>query len=86
MGGIRNEIRGPPGGRTRYPITMRRIKLDDPMATRAIINTIGVIVRGFSLSYTNCHGNTLRVISRLIKQELQELPRLRCALLNSCNF
>jgi hypothetical protein len=67
MGGIRNEIRGPPGGRIRYPITMRRIKLEDPMATRAIINTTGVIVRGYSPSSTNCHCDTVREISRLIK-------------------
>jgi hypothetical protein len=43
MDGIRREILGAPGGRTRYPITMRRIKLEAPMATKAMIKTKGVI-------------------------------------------
>ena len=33
--GKRNEIRGAPGGRTRYPMTMRKIRLDAAIATRA---------------------------------------------------
>jgi hypothetical protein len=46
MEGIRSEILGAPGGRTRYPITMRRIKLEAPMETSAMIKTKGVIVNG----------------------------------------
>ena len=43
MDAIRREFRAP-GGRTRYPITMRRIKLDAPMAERAMIKTGGFIL------------------------------------------
>jgi hypothetical protein len=43
MDGIRSEIRGAPGGRTRYPMMMRSVKLEAAMAERAIIKTNGVI-------------------------------------------
>jgi hypothetical protein len=50
MDGIRREILGAPGGRTKYPITMRRIKLEAPMDTRAMIKIKGVIVNNNSFS------------------------------------
>ena len=53
MDGIRSDILGAPGGRTKYPITMRRIKLDVPMDTSAIIKTRGVIVESGIFSSPN---------------------------------
>jgi hypothetical protein len=50
MVGIRKEILGAPGGRTKYPITIRRIKLEAPMDTRAMIKIKGVIVKNNSFS------------------------------------
>jgi hypothetical protein len=50
MVGIRREILGAPGGRTKYPITIRRIKLEAPMDTRAMIKIKGVIVNNNSFS------------------------------------
>jgi hypothetical protein len=50
MRGVRREILGAPGGRTRYPITIRRIKLEAPMDTRAMIKIKGVIVNNNSFS------------------------------------
>jgi hypothetical protein len=43
MEGIRNEVLGAPGGRTRYPITIRKIKLETAIAERAMIKTGGFI-------------------------------------------
>ena len=51
MRGVRREILGAPGGRTRYPITIRRIKLEAPMDTRAMIKIKGVI-EGFRANQT----------------------------------
>jgi hypothetical protein len=56
MDGSRSEILGAPGGRTRYPITIRIIKLDVPMATSAMIKTKGVIVDNNSFSSPNRHA------------------------------
>jgi hypothetical protein len=53
MDGSRSEILGAPGGRTRYPITMRQIKLDAPIDTSAMIKTKGVIVDNNSFSSLN---------------------------------
>jgi hypothetical protein len=50
MRGVRREILGAPGGRTRYPITIRRIKLEAPMDTRAMVKIKGVIVNNNSFS------------------------------------
>jgi hypothetical protein len=47
--GKRNEIRGAPGGRTRYPMTMRKIRLDPAIATRARIKSCGNIVEYYNL-------------------------------------
>ena len=46
--GKRNENRGAPGGRTRYPMTMRKIRLDAAMATRAGIKRGANIVACYS--------------------------------------
>jgi len=59
MDGIRSEIRGAPGGRTRYPMTMRSVKLEAAMAERAIIKTNGVILREYPSLEINCHFPTL---------------------------
>lgn len=55
MVGIRSEIRGAPGGRTRYPITMRRIKLEAAIDVKAIIRITGLIVGGNSRT-SNVHS------------------------------
>ncbi len=60
MVGIRSEIRGAPGGRTRYPITMRRIKLEAPIDVKAIIRITGLIVGGNSRAlnvHPSCAGS-----------------------------
>jgi hypothetical protein len=62
MDGIRSEIRGAPGGRTRYPMTMRRVKLEAAMAERAISKTNGVILREYPPLEINCHfPNLIRI-------------------------
>jgi hypothetical protein len=38
---MRGIIRGPPRGRTRYPITIRMMRLESPIAARAIKRTSG---------------------------------------------
>jgi hypothetical protein len=54
MEGIRSEGRGAPGGRTKYPITMRMIRLESAIDTNAIIKTTGVIVFGKPSSFLGC--------------------------------
>ena len=41
-----------PGGRTRYPMTIRRMKLELAMETRAMIKTSGIMVCGNSFFVT----------------------------------
>ena len=41
--GKRNEIRGAPGGRTRYPMTMRKISVETATATRAGIKSGNIL-------------------------------------------
>ena len=46
--GQRNEVRGAPGGRTRYPIMMRKVRLDAAIATSASIKSCGNIVEYYN--------------------------------------
>ena len=46
MEGMRSEPLGAPGGRNRYPMTMRKVKLETAMDASANIRTSGIMVRG----------------------------------------
>ena len=82
MGGMRSGIRGAPGGRTRYPITKRKVKLETAMDASAISKNSGIMVPGSPPSLTSAFEPfssfleqfSPRAASRAVLQ-LENLPR-----------